>query len=65
MKVNVNNSPVETEAAMLSDLIAQLNLPATGIAVGMSGRMVSREAWAATPLTEGANIVIVKAACGG
>lgn len=65
MKVNVNNKAVDTAATTLSQLIAELQLPAEGIAVGIDNRMVPRAAWTDYQLTEGLSIVIIKAACGG
>ena len=65
MKVNVNRKAVETSAATLSQLIEELALPQNGVAVGVDNRMVPRTAWTDYALTEGLQIVIVKAACGG
>lgn len=65
MTITINNKPTETEATILSELAAELNLPEKGVALAMANKMVPRTAWSSTPLTEGANIVIIKAACGG
>ncbi|MGN1354044.1 MAG: sulfur carrier protein ThiS [Alloprevotella sp.] len=65
MVVNVNNQPQTTEATTLAGLIDQLGLPAAGVAVGVAGRMVPRDTWATFNLTEGMNLIIIKAACGG
>ena len=65
MKVNVNNKPVDTSSTTLHQLIAELSLPAAGIAVGIDGHLVKRPLWEQTLLQDGANIVVVKAACGG
>lgn len=65
MVVNVNNQPQATEATTLAGLIDQLGLPAAGVAVGVAGRMVSRDSWGTFNLTEGMNLIIIKAACGG
>ena len=65
MKVNVNNKAVETMASTLSQLVTELNLPENGVAIGVNNRMVPRGTWGDYPLSEGLNIVVIKAACGG
>lgn len=65
MKVNINNKETETQAKTVKELANELNLPATGVAIAISNNMVSRDAWDTTPILEGADIVIVKAFCGG
>ena len=65
MELLVNNKPVCTEATSLSMLAAELSLPEKGVAVAVDGKMVPRALWEETPLSEKANIVIIKAACGG
>lgn len=65
MQVVINNKTTDTQAQNLQELANELNLPAKGVAVAIANKMVPRTAWAETALTEGANIVIIKAACGG
>ena len=65
MKLKVNDKEVETGAANLSQLSQELNLPATGIAVAVNQRMISRSEWDNQPLNEGDRILIIKAVCGG
>lgn len=65
MKVNINNKETETQALNVKQLAEELNLPATGVAVAISNNMVPRDEWEATKILEGADIVIVKAFCGG
>ena len=65
MKVNINNKETETQAQTVKELAAELNLPATGCAVAISNVMVPRDEWEKTVITPGADIVIVKAFCGG
>ncbi len=65
MKVNINNKETETQALNVRHLAEELKLPATGVAVAISNVMVPRDEWDSTPITEGADIVIVKAFCGG
>ncbi len=65
MKVSVNNKEVETGATTLSQLTEELSLPAKGVAVAVNNRMIPRTEWQEFALTEGASVVIIKAACGG
>lgn len=65
MKVTINNKKTETQAKTIRELAQELDLPATGVAVAISNEMVPRDEWENTFITEGADIVIVKAFCGG
>lgn len=65
MKILVNNQETETTAATVEQLAIELALPAKGVALAVNNQMVPRTAWVDTAIAEGANIVIIKAACGG
>ena len=65
MKVTINNKEAETQAKTIRELAQELDLPATGVAVAISNEMVPRDEWENTIIEEGADIVIVKAFCGG
>lgn len=65
MKVNINKKPTDTSACNVHELAVQLGLPAKGVAVAIDNVMVPRSAWETTALKDGADIVIVKAFCGG
>jgi sulfur carrier protein len=65
MKVTINNKETEIQAKTIRELAQELDLPATGVAVAISNEMVPRDEWENTIITEGADIVIVKAFCGG
>lgn len=65
MKVKINNKETDTQAANLLQLAEEMNLPAAGVAVAVNNKMVPRTDWEATSIAEDANIVIIKAACGG
>lgn len=65
MKVTINNKETETQAKTIRELAQERDLPATGVAVAISNEMVPRDEWENTIITEGADIVIVKAFCGG
>lgn len=65
MNIIINNKQTETSAKNLKELAAELNLPEKGVAVAVSNKMITRTEWENTEIAEGANIVIIKAACGG
>ena len=65
MKVTINNKETETQAKTVRELAQELDLPATGVAVAISNEMVPRDEWENTIIAKGADIVIVKAFCGG
>lgn len=65
MKVTINNKETETEACNMQQLADELQLPQKGIAIALGNVMVPRDKWQETKIMEGADIVIVKAFCGG
>ena len=65
MKVRINNNEVETQATTVAELAQEQKLPEKGVAVAISNEMVPRTEWAQRALTEGDDIVILKAFCGG
>ena len=65
MKVRINNKETETNALNVKQLAEEMRLPATGVAIAISNQMVPRDEWESTQILEGADIVIVKAFCGG
>lgn len=66
MKVRVNGAEKEVaDGATVADLLARLDLPATGIAVAVNGEVVTRARHAATELPAGAEIEILTAVQGG
>lgn len=65
MKVSVNSKEHDTQAQNVASLVEELGLTNTKIAVAISNKMVPKEQWTETAITEGANIIIIKAVCGG
>lgn len=65
MKLKVNSKEVETEACHLLQLARELGLPAQGVALAVDRRMVPRTEWENCVLTDGMDIIVVKAVCGG
>ena len=66
MQIIVNNKAMEmAEGSTLSTLAEALRLPEKGAAIAVNNQMIPREEWSATSLQEGAQVVVIKAACGG
>lgn len=65
MKLNVNNKEVTSDAHNLQQLLHQLGIPQSGIAVAVNKKLVRRELWQEQSLNEGDDILIIKAVCGG
>ncbi|WP_306590765.1 sulfur carrier protein ThiS [Geothrix sp. 21YS21S-4] len=66
MNLRINGEVRETPAlATVADLAAWLALPAFGTAVELNGEVVRRADHAATPLTEGDRLEVVKLVGGG
>ena len=65
MTIKLNGKEQPTEAATLQELAKELGLPEKGVAMAVAKKMVQRQTWASTPLEEGSEVIIIKAACGG
>ena len=65
MNIKVNNEALDFKGKTVADLIAQLGLPAVGVAVAIGTDIVSRDAWQNKELAEGDNVMIIRAASGG
>ena len=65
MTIKINGKETETQSADLGQLAEELSLPAQGTAMALSGKMVPRQDWSSTPLSDGASVFIIKAAYGG
>ena len=65
MQVLLNSKTINTSAATLADMAAELAWPERGIAVGLNNRLVPRSEWDSTNLHENDTLVVVKAAAGG
>lgn len=65
MNIYINNKQTKTKALNLAELATELNLPEHGVAMAVGTRMVQRTRWETTTLSDGDNIIIIKAACGG
>ncbi len=65
MNIKVNDKPVSTAATTVAQLVDEMSLPTSGVAVAIDNKMVQRIDWETTPLSEGDNVIIIKASCGG
>ncbi len=65
MNVIINGRPRSVQASTLEGLAQELSLPSHGVAIALGARMVQREEWGTTRLTEGCELIIVKATFGG
>jgi sulfur carrier protein len=66
VQVLLNGKPGElAEGARVSDALALLGAPETGVAVAVDGEVVPRVAWGRTLLSEGARVEVLTAVQGG
>jgi sulfur carrier protein len=66
MRVLINGTPHElTEQACVTDALAALGVPATGVAVAVDDEVVPRAQWVCHRLTAGAAVEVLTAVQGG
>lgn len=65
MTITYNGQKMDTTAATVAALIAEVNAPEAGTAVAINGAVVPRSAWEGTRLEEGAVIDVLTAIQGG
>ncbi|MBQ7310419.1 MAG: sulfur carrier protein ThiS [Alistipes sp.] len=65
MRLTVNNKEGLFLSTTLSQLIAELSITTTGIAVSVNRKIIPRQLWEQTNLNEGDSIIIIKAVYGG
>lgn len=63
--IKINREEKVTEAETIQQLAQELALPERGVALAVNNRIVTRSAWEETPLQEGDDVTIIKAAFGG
>lgn len=63
--IKINREEKVTEAATVQQLAQELALPERGVALAVNNRIITRSAWEETPLQEGDDVTIIKAAFGG
>ncbi len=65
MNILINNQETHTVSVNVQQLAVELSLPERGVALAINNRIVPRTSWEETPLNEGDNVTIIKAAFGG
>lgn len=66
MKIIINKEEVEVEdGARLGAVLAERGLTGPGTAVAVSNKLVPKDERDAFVLADGAQVVVIKAACGG
>ena len=66
MKLAVNSEPREFSGQYISELAAELNLPAAnGIALAVNEKVVPKSEWDNFKLNNNDNVLIIKATQGG
>ena len=66
MKIFINHQEHEVaDGATLAEVLTQLGLDRPGIATAIGSKVVKKDERAACVLTDGADIIIIKAVCGG
>lgn len=65
MRFKLNGKESESNASTIAELLEELNLPQTGIAVALNDSIVRRDDYARTPLAAGDEVEIIRAVQGG
>lgn len=66
MKISINKVEMTVSGPVtLAQLLTERGVTGPGIAVAIDGKVVRRADWAATPLSDGMEITVISAVCGG
>ena len=66
MKITINNKQTEyPEGTTLRNVADSCQLPEKGVAVAVNNEMIPRSGWESHVVSDGDEIVILKAFCGG
>ena len=66
MKISINKEEMTVSGPVtLAQLLTQRGVTGPGIAVAIDGKVERRADWAATPLSDGMEITVISAVCGG
>ncbi len=65
IQLSINGEARTLAAASVAEALDALALPQRGLAVALNGALVPRARWAATPLSAGDRLEIVRAVSGG
>lgn len=63
--ISLNGKPTTCEASTVADLLDELMIRKSGIAVALDGEVVPRSAWAEAGLANNVRVDVVTAAAGG
>ena len=64
--VNVNNQNYSfKEPVKLHELLEQLNIQSSGIAIAINNEIISKPQWEHTLVEEGSNVLVIRATQGG
>lgn len=65
MTIVLNDAPRRVEVDTVAQLLAELVVPARGVAVAVNGEVVRRADWSERQLAEGDRVEVLTAAQGG
>lgn len=67
MELTINRKTIEVApgGTTLAELLERESLDGPGRAVAVDNQLVPRDKWAATALSEGMKITVIRAVCGG
>ncbi len=66
MKIKVNGEELELQdGAVLADVCTKLGIEGKGVAFAINCDVIPRDEWISTKLEDGAEVMMIRAACGG
>lgn len=66
MKIKLNGEDLELQdGAVLADICTKLGIDSKGVAFAIDSDVIPRDEWSSTKLTEGTDVMMIRAACGG
>lgn len=66
MTIIVNHSKIEIDApASIADMLSRNDMAGDGIAVARGGKVIPRDKWDSTFLSDNDEITVIRAVCGG
>lgn len=65
MQLIINGDPFQTEKTFVAEIMAELNLPASGIAIAINEEVISKSNWSTFKVAENDKILIITATQGG
>lgn len=66
IRITLNDKPYDVATnTSVADFIATLELPAKGVALAVNYEVIPKEQWAAVQLTNGNELMLIRAVSGG